>query len=123
MSLIESLAVSGYVGKAIVVPILRIIASILFAVAISKDCKSRTNASSTLWGILTLIFPVLFGIIYFIYSRFFIEKSPDSYVDKKLSKSSKIYFSLAVIFYAAMVTSFVIFSVVAVSSSISDMIA
>lgn len=123
MSLIESLAVSGYVGKAIVVPVLRIIASILFAVAISKDCKARTNASSTLWGILTLIFPVLFGIIYFVYSRFFIEKSPDSYVDKKLSKSSKIYFSLAVIFYAAMVTSFVIFSVVAVSSSISDMIA
>lgn len=123
MSLIESLAVSGYVGKAIIVPVLRVIASILFAVAISKDCKSRTNASSTLWGILTLIFPVLFGIIYFVYSRFFIEKSPDSYVDKKLSKSSKIYFSLAVIFYAAMVTSFVIFSVVAVSSSISDMIA
>lgn len=123
MSLTESLAVSGYVGKAIIVPVLRVIASILFAVAISKDCKSRTNASSTLWGILTLIFPVLFGIIYFVYSRFFIEKSPDSYVDKKLSKSSKIYFSLAVIFYAAMVTSFVIFSVVAVSSSISDMIA
>lgn len=122
MSLIESLAVSGYVGKAIIVPVLRVIASILFAVAISKDCKSRTNASSTLWGILTLIFPVLFGIIYFVYSRFFIEKSPDSYVDKKLSKSSKIYFSLAVIFYAAMVTSFVIFSVVAVSSSISNMI-
>lgn len=120
MNILEALTVSGYIGKAIIIPILRFIASVFFAVAISRDCKNRTNASSTLWGIVTLIFPALSGIVYFIYSRFLVEKSPESQRNQKIDKSSKVFFALAVITYAIMITAFIIFTIVSVSSSVAQ---
>lgn len=112
MSVIESVLISANLGKIIIVPILRILASIFFAISISQDSKARKIGSYKLWGLCTFIFPVLFALIYFIYSRFLCDKD----IKIHSSKKSKIFFILALFTYLIMITAFIIFTIITVSS-------
>lgn len=119
MSLIETVFTSGYIGWVIIVPILRAAASIFAALAVSKDSKARNNGSSILWGLAILLSPVLFGIIYFVYSRFLSESKPDTIKDKKYAKQSKRLFILAVFTYLVMAAMLIISIILIASSGIA----
>lgn len=119
MNILESIAVSGFVGTQIAVPVLRLCASIFLAIAVSSDCKSRRNGSSALWGVLMLVSPVFFGIIYFVYSRFFTDRKPETQKEKSASKTAKIMCLLSVFTYIVMLVVLIVSLIVTVSSSIA----
>lgn len=116
MSVLEAIYSAGFIGNVIAVPVLREIAAIFLAFAISKDCKARDNGSSVLWGIFTLISPLIAGVVYGIYSRFFSDRKAETDVDKKRAKSSVRLCILAVFTY---IMSFImlIISVIAITSA------
>lgn len=99
MEILQTIFASSRIIYLILVPALRGISGILFAFAISKDCKSRDNGSSALWGLFALISPMLAGIIYFIYSRFLVSRKPQTIKDKKHAIKSKLLIIWAVLFY------------------------
>lgn len=49
MNVNDTVLISSKVVQLILVPILRELAAVLLAIAISKDCKARDNGSGTLW--------------------------------------------------------------------------
>lgn len=59
METIEAINLSSRTICLILVPMLRELAGVLLAIAISKDCKARDNGSGALWGIFTLFFRLL----------------------------------------------------------------
>ena len=69
MNVNDTVLISSKVVQLILVPILRELAAVLLAIAISKDCKARDNGSGTLWGVFTILSPTLSGLIYLVYSR------------------------------------------------------
>lgn len=119
MNLIETVFATGSIGWIFLVPILRAAASIFLALAVSRDSKARSNGSSALWGLAILLMPMLFGIIYFIYSRFLCEAKPDTPVDKKYAKQSKRLCILAVFTYFVMAAVLVVSIILLVSSGIA----
>lgn len=121
MSIAEAILASGFVGWKIAVPVLRVISSVLFALAVSKDCKSRNNGSAPLWGLTVLISPLLFGIIYFVYSRFLRDKSQEDCRNKKGERQSKILCIAAVFVYAVMAVVLIATIVVSISSAAAVM--
>lgn len=88
MKAIENIFISSEITYLILIPFLRELAAILLAIAISKDNSARHNRNNTLWGVLTLFFPALTGIAYFIYSRM-LNKKDIARLDKKKAKKSK----------------------------------
>lgn len=60
MNVNDTVLISSKVVQLILVPILRELAAVLLAIAISKDCKARDNGSGTLWGVFTILSPDLF---------------------------------------------------------------
>lgn len=89
MNTVEAINLSSRAIYLILVPMLRELAGVLLAIAISKDCKARDNGSGALWGIFTLISPAFAGIIYCIYSRFLAKRDVKTDRDKKKIKTSK----------------------------------
>ncbi|MCH5314722.1 MAG: hypothetical protein J1E81_02320 [Eubacterium sp.] len=122
MNTVESILASGYVGWEILVPVLRLLSSVLFAIAVSKDCKSRNNASAALWGLMVLLAPVLFGILYFVFSRFLWEKPQEDDRDKKKAKQSKILFITAGFIYVVMLVVLIVSIIVTVSSAAASIL-
>jgi hypothetical protein len=55
MNVNDTVLISSKVVQLILVPILRELAAVLLAIAISKDCKARDNGSGTLWGVFTIL--------------------------------------------------------------------
>lgn len=108
MQIIEMIFASSYLSLKVMFPILRTIYSALFGVAISKDCKSRDNGSSALWGFLAFISPVIFGIIYLIYSRFYSNRKPKSEEDFSNAKKAKLFFLISIFVFAITQAIFVI---------------
>ena len=99
MGLSETIYASGKIVSLILVPVLRELAAILLAFAISKDCKARKNGSGVLWGIFTLIMPIFSGIIYFVYSRILVKRKPETSKDKKRVRSSRRMTVVAILIY------------------------
>lgn len=99
MNTVDAINLSSSVIRLILVPVLREFAGILLAIAISKDCKARENGSSALWGIFTLVFPALAGIIYCIYSRFLVKRNAKTDKDTKKIKTSRRLTVCAVLIY------------------------
>lgn len=99
MNLFETIFASSRVVSLILVPLIRGFASLFFAIAISKDCKARKNGSSSLWGLLVFISPVVFGLIYLFYSRFIDRSLPESLSDIKRVRSAGRFTAAAVLFY------------------------
>lgn len=122
MDIFEAIAASGFIGVKIAVPVLRVTASVFLASAISKDCQSRRNGSNILWGIITFIFPVFFGVIYLAYSRFFTDRKPETQKEKSDAKSAKILFLISVFIYIVTAVVFVVSFIVFVSSSLAEAI-
>ncbi len=122
MSIAESILASGFVGWKIAVPVLRAVSSVLLALAVSKDCKSRNNGSAPLWGFTVLLSPLLFGIIYFVYSRFLREKSQEDCRNKKGERQSKILCIAAVFVYVVMIAVLIVSIIVSVSSAAAVML-
>lgn len=83
MNVNDTVLISSKVVQLILVPILRELAAVLLAIAISKDCKARDNGSGTLWGVFTILSPTLSGLIYLVYSRFVVKRKPQSDKDKE----------------------------------------
>lgn len=83
MSTIDAIYASGRIVYLILVPVLRELSAVLLAFAILKDCKARDNGSGALWGLFTLLAPVLSGIIYFVYSRLLVKRKGNTPKDKK----------------------------------------
>lgn len=112
MNTVEAINLSSRVVYIILVPVLRELAGVLLAVAISKDCKARDNGSGALWGLFTLIFPALSGITYCVYSRFLVKRNAKTHTDKKRIKTSRrltvgavlVYFVALVVGCIAIVT-------------------
>lgn len=108
MSLIETIYASGKIVYLILVPVIRELAAILLAVAISKDCKARDNGSGALWGLFTLLTPFFAGVIYCLYSRVIVKREGKTPKDKKKINSSRKLAFLAVITYIlSLILSFV----------------
>lgn len=99
MNFLMGLGASGVLVWEIAVPFFRFVSSLLFAFAISKDCKSRDNGSTALWGLFTFFSPLIAGAIYWFYSRYLITRKPVSENDFKLANQSKKLFVAAVFFY------------------------
>lgn len=89
MTTIKAIFASGHIAYIVLVPVIRELAAVLLAIAISKDCKARDNGSGVLWGIFTLLSPILSGIIYLIYSRFLTKRKGSTAEDKKRIKQSR----------------------------------
>lgn len=119
MGLTETIYASGKVVSIILVPVLRELAAVLLAFAISKDCKARDNGSGILWGIFTLIAPIFSGVVYLIYSRFLVKRNAKSLEAKKKIKIARRLTIAAVSIY---VLSFII-AVVAFVTNIASGIA
>lgn len=113
MSTIDAIYASGRIVYLILVPLLRELSAVLLAFAISKDCKARDNGSGALWGLFTLLTPVLSGIIYFVYSRLLVKREGNTPKDKKQINSSRkltflsisIYIISLIVALAALITS------------------
>lgn len=120
MNTIETVYASGKIVQLILVPVFRELAAVLLAVAISKDCKARNNGSGALWGIFTLLFPVLSGIIYGFYSRTLVDRKGKTAKDiKDIKTSRKLTFTAICIIYGMSL----IVALVAVITSIASGIA
>lgn len=89
MDIVTTSFLSGRIAYLIIAPLLREISAVLLAFSISKDCKARDNGSGVLWGIFTLITPVLSGVIYLIYSRYLTKRDGKTLKDKNKIKSAK----------------------------------
>lgn len=122
MDILEAILASGFVGWKIAVPILRMLSSVLFAFAVSKDCKSRHNGSAPLWGFMTLISPFIFGIIYFVYSRFLSDKVQDECRNKKGERQAKILCLTGIFMYVVMVVVLIVSIIISVSSAAAYML-
>ena len=90
MNVNDTVLISSKVVQLILVPILRELAAVLLAIAISKDCKARDNGSGTLWGVFT---------IYLVYSRFVVKRKPQSDKDKRSARSSVKLTAFAILIY------------------------
>lgn len=99
MNTVETIFTSSSIVSMILVPVLRELSAVLFAIAISKNCAAKKSGSKILWGLFTLIAPVLSGILYFIYSRTVQKEKPDSTDGKRKIKSSKKLTVWAIIIY------------------------
>ena len=99
MNTVDAINMSSRLVYIILVPVIRELAGVLLAVAISKDCKARDNGSGALWGVFTLITPLLSGIIYCIYSRFLTKRDAKTQKDKRMAKASIRLTVCAVITY------------------------
>ena len=99
MNVNDTVLISSKVVQLILVPILRELAAVLLAIAISKDCKARDNGSGTLWGVFTILSPTLSGLIYLVYSRFVVKRKPQSDKDKRSARSSVKLTAFAILIY------------------------
>lgn len=122
METIEAINLSSNVIRLILVPVLRELAGVLLAVAISKDCKARDNGSGALWGIFTLICPALAGIIYCIYSRFLIQREAKTDRDKKKIRTSRRLTVWAVLVYIVALVIAVVTIITSAASGIASSI-
>ena len=119
MNTIETIYASGRIVQLILVPVFRELAAVLLAVAISKDCKARNNGSGALWGIFTLLFPVLSGIIYGFYSRILVDRKGKTEKDiRNIKTSSKLTFTAICIYVMSLIV-----ALIAVITSIASGIA
>lgn len=114
MDTLETIFSTGGAAYLIIVPILRELSAILLAIAISKDYKARYNKRNIMWGLLSLLSPVLIGIIYFIFSKVINTGEIKNTNNKKAIKSAKKITILAIIMY---IVSFVL-CVVSISAII-----
>lgn len=119
MEFIESIYASGRIVYLILVPILREISAVLFAFAISKDCKARDNGSGVLWGIFTLITPFVSGIIYFIYSRILVKRKAKTRDDEKDIKRAYKFTIAGVIIYTLSIITAVLAIIASLASGIA----
>ena len=83
MNVNDTVLISSKVVQLILVPILRELAAVLLAIAISKDCKA----------------PTLSGLIYLVYSRFVVKRKPQSDKDKRSARSSVKLTAFAILIY------------------------
>ncbi len=97
MEAANTIAISSLSVYLILIPVMRTVASILLAVAVSRDCKVRGGDRALFWSICTFLVPLAFGIIYLINSRA-IQKSPIN-PDKKKAKSAIYLTVFAIIIY------------------------
>lgn len=119
MNNIENIFVSSEIIYLVLIPILRGLAGILLAVAISKDCKARDNGNGALWGLFTLITPAFAGIIYCIYSRILIKRKGKTNKDKKKIKQSKKLTISAIIIYLFAIILAIVCIITGVASGIA----
>lgn len=116
METIEAINLSSNAIRLILVPVIRELAGVLLAIAISKDCKARDNGSGALCGIFTLICPALAGIIYCIYSRFLVKREAKTDSDKKkIRTSKKLTISAVFVYIVALVLA--VFSIITSAAS------
>lgn len=119
MDILETAFSTGGATYFFVVPILRELSAIFLAIAISKDYRARYNKRNMIWALLSLLSPVLIGIIYFVFSRVISTCEIKDINDKKKIKSAKKITVLAIIIY---IVSFVL-CIVSVSTIIGTEIA
>lgn len=119
MGLTETVYASGKIISLLLVPILRELAAVLLAFAIGKDCKARDNGSSVLWGLFTLFFPVLSGIIYFFYSRVAVKRDAKTSKDKRKIRSSRRLAVAAVLIYVLSLIAALVAFLTSVASGIA----
>lgn len=116
MSALEAIYSAGFLGNVIAVPVLRELAAVFLAVAISKDCRAKSNGSGALWGLFTLITPLIAGIVYFVYSRFFSDRIAQSTKEKRQAKSASRWCVLSVFTYILSIVMLIV-SVVTITSA------
>ena len=119
MGLTETVYASGKIISLLLVPILRELAAVLLAFAIGKDCKARDNGSSVLWGLFTLFFPVLSGIVYFLYSRVAVKRDAKTPKDKRKIRSSRRLTVAAVFIYVLSLIAALVAFLTSVASGIA----
>lgn len=107
----------------ILVPIIRELAGVLLAVAISKDCKARDNGSGVLWGLFTLLTPALAGIIYCVYSRFLTKRKGKTEKDRKQIKKSRKLTVWAILVYIIAIILAVVCLITTAASGIASIVA
>lgn len=108
MSTIDAISASGRIVYLILVPLIRELSAVLLAFAISKDCKARDNGSGALWGLFTLLAPVLSGIIYFAYSRLLVKREGNTPKNKKqIAASRKLTFLSISIYVVSLIVALV----------------
>lgn len=122
MNTTEAINLSSRAIYIILVPVLRELAGVILAIAISKDCKARNNGSGALWGVFTLFFPAFAGIIYCIYSRFLAKRDAKTDADRKKIKTSRRLTIVAVLVYIAAFMIAVIAIITGVASGIASSI-
>lgn len=123
METIGNIMASSRLIYLILVPIIRELASVLLAVAISKDCKARGNGSGALWGLFTLLSPVLAGIIYCVYSRFLTKRDGKTDQDKKQIKKSKKLTVWAILVYIIALILAIVCIITTAASGIASIVA
>lgn len=121
METIGNIFVSSRIIYLILVPLIRELASILLAVAISKDCKARDNGSGILWGLFTLITPIFAGIIYAVYSRLLVDRKGETEQDFKNIKKSKKLTIWAILLYVVAVVIAIVCIITGAASAIAGM--
>lgn len=119
MNNIENIFLSSEIIYLILIPILRELAGILLAIAISKDCKARNNGSGALWGLFTLIMPAIAGILYYVYSRLLVKRKGKTNKDKKKIKQSRKLTISAIIIYIFAIILAIVCIVTGVASGIA----
>jgi len=115
MEQLLSALLSGRLVYMVLVPLLRALAAGLLAWAIAKDCTARRNGSTVLWALLAFLSPLICGTVYFIYSRFWVERKPESAQDRRLDKSAKklVVWSAAVYVIACVIAIVAVITMIA----------
>lgn len=99
MSTLEGAYLSGYVGYVIAVPLIRLLSSLLMAVAVVKDCKVRNYKNRWIAVVAVFASPVLASLAYFVYSRFISKRTVHKTGNEKTIRSARRLCFLSVFSY------------------------
>ena len=104
----QGLFVTGGIGYLILVPILRLLVSMLMVISTYKILKTRQDKNKLVWIIFIWVSPIITRIAYEIYRRWIAEKTIENINANKANKSSNVFLVLSIIIYAAtMIITFV----------------
>ena len=86
ISAAEGLFLSGGIGYTVLVPLLRVLATLLMAISTYQLLKMRDDPHKVKWMIGIILAPIPIRILYEIYRRFiYIDKHNESKLSKKSS--------------------------------------
>ncbi|MCH5320784.1 MAG: hypothetical protein J1E36_03415 [Eubacterium sp.] len=97
----QGLFVAGGIGYSTLVPILRLVVSLLMVISTYKILKVRQDKHKLVWILFIWISPIITRISYEIYRRWIAEKTVENVSVNKASKASNVFLVLSIIIYAA----------------------